>query len=338
LLVLCLLLAACTQATSVRTASSERIVYRIVAGDTSAPTTVVTDIAAPYRARTVTYQGTSAKAPSLGGFAWDETGVYTLNPDGSAAQTEYVGPGFPGPFARLDVSLPVALRQHLVTSVGAGTVAGRPCTRWLSQLPLDGARFSAARGGDRTESCVDPSGRVLADAWQVAGKMVRTRTATVVETGPSLAGTALFGGRAPTPLPTQGSAYVVRTSTAKELTGLLQVPEPKGPAGLIADRASAVLDVDATRQGIAREAAVLTWSGRSALAVLRIERDLESGQGRTVAGAPVDLGALGTGRLEPVLAGLRVTVGGPNGLRLIATADLPEPALLAWVRSLRLTA
>jgi hypothetical protein len=272
----------------------------------------------------------------MGGFAWDETGVYTLNPDGWAAQTEYVGPGFPGPFSQLDVALPVALRQHLVVSAGAGQVDGRPCTRWLSQLPLDGARFAAATAGDRTESCVDAAGRLLSDTWQVAGKVVRTRTATAVGPGPSLAGTALFGGRAPTPLPTQGSAYVVRTSTAKELTGLMQVPNPKGPDGLRADRASAVLDVDATRQGIAREAAVLTWTGRSALAVLRIERDLQTGLGRTVTGAPVDLGALGMGRLEPVLAGLRVTVVGPTGLRLIATADLPEPALLAWLRTLRL--
>ena len=115
----------------------------------------------------------------------------------------------------------------------------------------------------------------------------------------------------------------------------MQVASPQGPEGLSADRAVAVLDVDAARQGFAREAAVLTWTGPGQLAVLRIERDLEQGGGRTVRGAPVDLGTLGTGRLEPVLAGLRVTVDGPRGLRLIATADLPEAALLAWVRSLQ---
>ena len=319
-------------------AVSERVVYLVVDSTASSPqtSTVVTDIAAPYRARTVTHRGPSVDGPTLGGFAWDETGVYTIRGDGSAAQSEYVGPGFPGPFSRLDLALPVAVRQQLVFSLGAGRVGSRPCTRWRSRLPLDGAPFSAATGGDRTESCVDPAGRLLSDSWQVAGKVVRTRTAVAVETGPSLAGTALFGDRAPTPLPVEGSAYVVRSSTAKELTALMQVPAPHGPDGLKADRAAAVLDLDAGREGFAREAAVLTWTGPSQLAVLRLERDLQQGVARTVSGAPVDLGALGTGRLEPVLAGLRITVDGPRGLRLIATADLPEPALLTWVRSLQL--
>ena len=167
--------AACTGSPAKRAAPSvsERIVYQVVDSTGGAPvtTTVVTDTAAPYRARTVTHQGTSADAPSAGGFAWDEVGVYTISPDGSAAQTEYVGPGFPGPFSRLDLALPVALRQHLVASDGAGQVGSRSCNRWLSELPLDGAPFSAATSTDRTESCVDSAGRLLSDTWQVAGKV-----------------------------------------------------------------------------------------------------------------------------------------------------------------------
>ena len=321
-------------------ARSERIVYLVVDSTThpAQTSTVVTDIAAPYRARTVTYRGNGADGQSVGGFGWDQAGVYTIDPDGSAAQSEYVGPGFPGPYSRLDLALPVAERQGLAQALGSGQVGGRSCSRWLSELPLDGAPFSAATPVDRTESCVDSAGRLLSDVWQVSGKLVRTRTATTVESGPSLAGRALFGGRPPTPLPTQGSAYVVRPSTADELAGLLQVPEPTGPAGLRADSASAVLDLDGARQGFAREAAVLTWTGPAQLAVLRLERDLQPSGGRTVRGARVNLGPLGIGRLEPVLAGLRLTVEGPRGLRLIATADLSEPALLAWVRSLQLGA
>jgi hypothetical protein len=340
LLLLLLAAPACTSSASPRApaSTSQRIVYLVKDSTGSSPqtTTVVTDIAPPYRARTVTHSGSSVDAASAGGFAWDEGGVYTISPDGSSAQTEYVGPGFPGPFSRLDVALPVARRQHLVTRLGDGRVGGRACARWLSRLPLDGAPFAPAAGGDRTESCVDPAGRLLSDTWQVAGKVVRTRTGTLVETGPSLDGTALFFGRMPTPLPTRGSAYVVRSSTAKEIAGLLQVPEPTGPDGLAVGRTAVVLDVDAARQGFAREAAVLTWSSPGQLAVLRVERDLQAGGGRTVRGALVALGALGTGRLEAVLAGLRVTVEGPRGLRLVATADLPESALLAWVGSLQL--
>lgn len=338
LLALVLLCTAVACSHSPGPAGSRRIVYEVV--DTSGPaaltTTDVTDVALPYRARTVTHEGSSIKAPFGGGFVWDEGGLYTIKPDGSTLQTEYIAPGFPGPFSRLDLALPVAQRQHLVVSLGAGKVGKWRCERWLSELPLDGAPLSPATETDRTESCVDPAGQLLSETWQVGGKVVRTRVAQSVGSGPSLAGKALFSGRQPTALPSQRSAFVVHRSTAKELTTLMQIPEPKGPAGLSADRAVAVLDVDSARQGFTREAAVLTWIGPSRLAVLRIERDLEDVGTTAARGAAVDLGSLGTGRLEPVLAGLRVTVKGPNGLRLIATADLPEPELLAWLRSLQL--
>lgn len=338
LLALVVLLAASACGHSASPAGSQRIVYLVVdtAGSSPLTTTAVTDVASPYRGRTVTHQGSSIHGPLGGGFVWDERGVYTIKPDGSTTQNEYIAPGFPGPFSRLDLALPVALRQHLVASLGPGMVGKRSCTRWVSQLPLDGAPLSPATGGDRTESCVDPAGQLLSETWQVGGKVVRTRTAQSLGPGPSLVGKALFLGRQPTSLPTQRSAFVVHRSSAKELTTLMQVPAPKGPPGLTADQAVAVLDVDSSRQGFAREAAVLTWVGPSQLAVLRIERDLEQVGAVAPRGAPVDVGTLGSGRLEPVLAGLRVTVDGPRGLRLIATADLPESILLAWLRSLSL--
>ena len=317
--------------------ASARTVVEVVdlTGDRPRSTTVVTDLAAPYRARVLTYEGASEQGRSLGGSAWDETGVYTLGPDGSAAQTEYLAAGFAGPANHLLLALPVAERQLLVTRLGAGQSRGRPCQRWLSLLPLDGAPFTAATGADRTESCVDRAGQVLSELWTVAGKAIRTRTLTAVRPGPDLAGLGLFDQRRPVALPTSGSAYVVTVSSAEKLAALLQIPVPTGPDGLTADRSVAVLDVDAQRQGFSREAAVLTWTGPAQLVVLRIERDLTGSGGRTVRGDPVDLGGLGTGRLEPVLAGLRITVPGPRGLRLVATADLPEPALLAWLRTLR---
>ena len=338
-LVAAALLAGCTSGSTPRPveAGSSRIVYRVVetSTDVAQTTTVVTDLAGPYRARTLTYPGTSTTGPASG-FAWDEGGVYAIRADGSVAESEVVGPGFAGPFDRLDLALPVALRQHLVSLVGPGTVAGRACTRWLSQLPLDGAPLSAPTAGDRTESCVDPRGRLLGDTWQVSGRVVRTRTVTALGAGPSLAGEGLFGGQRPALLASGSSGYVVHASTPAELSRLMQIRVPAGPVGLRADRAAAVLDVDPARQGFSRETAVLTWTGPGRLAVLRLERRLTAGSGATVRGAPVDLGALGTGRLEPVLAGLRVTADGPNGIRVVATADLPEAELLAWLRSLQL--
>ena len=319
------------------TVDAQRWVMLVVDTTGSQPrtTTVVTDLAAPYRARTMTYEGASAQGPSLGGFAWDDSGVYTISPDGSAHQTEYIAAGFPGPASHLTVSLPVALRQRLVHRLGLGRSADRPCERWLSQFPLDGAPLSAPRAMDRTESCVDPNGRVLTESWVVAGKQVRTRTLTDVRPGPNLLGLDLFDQREPRRLPTKGSAYVVRAASPDELAGLLQVPVPPGPVGLTADRSSAVLTVDAQRQAFSREAAVLTWTVGGQLAVLRIERDLQHGAARTTQGEPIDLGAMGTGQLEPVLAGLRMTVSGPRGLTMVATADLSEPAFVTWLRSLR---
>jgi hypothetical protein len=325
-LLVLLLVTGCADPSSPR-ATSERITYRVVTG--SVTTTAVTDVMRPYRARTLTHEG-SGKGT---GFAWDERALYTLAADGTK-QTQLVGPGFAGPDSGLEVALPVAQRQGLVNALGTGSVLGRDCTRWLSELPLDGAPLSHPRPGDSTDSCVDAEGRVLSDTWRVDGKVVRTRTATEVTSGPDLSGNALYGGSEPTPLPTALATVVVTESTTEELGRLLQVTAPVAPAGLRADTAAAVLDRDATGGGFAREAAVFTWTSSEHLAVLRVERDLVPGQGRTVRGAEVDLGGLGTGRLEPVLAGLRATVSGPRGLRIIATADLPEDAFLAWVRSL----
>ena len=330
------LLTACSNAAPAPppAARSTRIVYEVVdsTGPTPIRSTMTVEVQPPYRARSVSADGAS----SLGGFAWDENGVYTVRPDGTAQQSEFVPPGFPGPASHLDLALPVAARQGLVTALGTGSVLGRACTRWLSEQPLDGARFRPATSNDRTESCVDEAGLVLSDRWLLGGRLVRTRTAVASETGSDLTGDGLFNGRQPVPLPDGKSGFVVRRSTALELSRLLGVPPPPGPAGLAADLAAAVLEVDSSGQGLTREGAVFTWADQKTLAVLRVDRDLRPATPAQPRGEAVQLGALGTGHLEPVLAGLRVSAVGPRGLRLVATANLPEPALLSWVRSLRL--
>jgi hypothetical protein len=327
LVVLLMLVAACDDARAKPSAPvAERVTYRVL-DEQGAQTQQVTDLLGSYRARTIT---TKAGA-SLGGFLWDEHGVYNVAADGSVTQTEYTAPGFPGPASRLDLALPVGERQKLVTRLGAGSHDGQPCTRWLSLLPLDGASFAPATTSDRTESCVSASGRLLWEVWRSGGTVVRTRGLVSVTSGP----TDLYGGKQPTPLPTSLSGVVVKGSAPEELAVLLGVPAPAGPAGLKADRSAAALDVSAQRDGFDREAGVFTWVGKNHLAVLRIERDLQVG-GRTLAGERVELGALGGGYLEPVLAGLRVTVESGR-LRLIATADLPEAQLLTWLRGLRLS-
>jgi hypothetical protein len=326
LLVLLLLVAGCSDHPK-QGPTSTRLTYDVV-DPQGEHTRQVIDMQPPYRARTLTYRGEE----SLGGFLWDETGTYTVAPDGSIAQSAAIGPGFPGPASHLDVSLPVALRQRLVVRLGPGTSRGKPCTRWRSDGPLDsGARFSPPKL-DPTVSCVDANGVVLDEQWSSDTGFVQARTLVSRTKGPS----SLYAGKTPQPLPTASSATIVKASTVAELATLMKIPAPAGPRGLTADLATGVLDLDPRRQGFFREAGVMTWVGDGHLAVLRIERDLQAGGGRTVRGEPVQLGGLGQGRLEPVLAGLKVVVEGPRGLRVIATSDLPEDQLLSWLRSLRL--
>jgi hypothetical protein len=326
---LLLLVAACSAQSHPGT-PSRRVVYRVV-DDAGQVTTTTVDISPPYRARTVTRD---AKGTVTGGFAWDQRGLYTISITGTV-QTAAVAPGFPGPYSGLAVALPIAERQHLVGRAGTGTVLGRRCVNWLSAEPLDGAPFAPATSQERTTSCISSDGTLLAETWYAGRRLLRTRTAISLGKGPSLDGAVLYDGT-PTPLPTSATAFVVREAPRGELAGLMQVPVPADPAGFTPDASVAALD--RAGSGFSREAAVLTWRRGTDLVVLRIERDLSGTSRGTVRGAPVDLGVLGTGHLEPVLAGLRVVVDGPTGLRAIATADLPEAELLTWVRSLRFRA
>jgi hypothetical protein len=328
LTLLVVLAAACSGSKAPAATPSQRVVYRDVDPTGSVSTTTV-DLLPPYRARLVT-RGADG---SLSGFAWDEGSLYSIGASGTA-RTSAVAPGFAGPVSGLAVSLPVALRQHLLQRMGTSRVLGRDCVQWLSAEPLGSAPFAPATALDRTTSCVDDDGLVLQETWRAGGSLVRTRTAVEVGKGPSLEGAALLPD-APTPLPSNG-AYVVRDASPADLVSAMQVPAPTAPAGFTADRSVAVLDVDPQGTGFTREAAVFTWRRGTQLAVLRLERDLSGHSKATVRGARVDLGVLGTGRLEPVYPGLRVVVDGPRGLRATATAALPEAELLAWVRTLRL--
>jgi hypothetical protein len=326
---LLLAVAACSGSSHSPSPPSQRIVYRVV-DDAGVQSTTTIDVSPPYRARSVSRDANGAVT---GGFAWDARGLYTITPTGTE-QTVAVAPGFPGPFSGLAVALPVAERQHLVSRLGTSAVLGRSCVTWLSREPLDGAPLAPATRTDRTSTCVDAEGRLLFETWYVGGRLVRTRTATRVGSGPSIAGDALFP-QTPTLLPSTGTGFVVRDSPRAELLRLLEVPAPSDPAGFRPDASVAVLDLDAAATGFTREAAVLTWLRRDELVSLRFERDLSGSSKGTVRGAPVDLGVLGTGHVEPVLAGLRVVVDGSTGLRAIVTADLPEDELLTWVRTLR---
>jgi hypothetical protein len=315
-------------------APSLQVVYRVTAQDGTVTTEVV-ELAPPYRARTTQHAGDGVTTPVTGAQLWDGTGTYQARGD-QALQNEYVAPGFPGPASHLDIALPVAARQGLVRRVGPGVAGDRPCTRWESRLPLDGAPFAPAGGGDRTLSCVGAEGLLLSDTWESGGRVLRRRELVSLGEGPTLDGAAVFASATPVPLPTASSSVVVRRAAAAELIRLMAVPLPSPPQGLEPDASVALLDLAPDRQGFRRESSVLTFTSAERMLVLQISRDLVPGTAPSVRGAPVPLGPGRSARLEPVLAGLRLTMTGPTGLRATVTTDLPERELLAWARELQL--
>jgi hypothetical protein len=329
LVLLLVLVAGCSGSSS--GSHTQRLVYRVVDG-AGIVTTSTVDIAPPYRARVL---NRAADGSLIGGFAWDDRGLYSFAP-GSVTQTAFVAPGFPGPFSGLSIALPVAERQHLVRRLGTSSVLGRACTRWLSESPLDGPPLSPAHGKDRTESCVGADGLILSERWALDGSVVRSRTVTSVGSGPSLEGNDLFSSAKVAPLSQNDSAYVVKRTTAPLLSRLLRVPAAGPPSGLTLDTASAVLLLNADRSGFDREGAVVTWTAPGRLVVLQVERDAPGYSKATVRGAAVGVGSLGAGHLEPVLSGLRVVVDTARGLRVTATANLPEDQLLGWLRTLKI--
>ncbi|MDQ1688050.1 MAG: hypothetical protein QOK42_1025 [Frankiaceae bacterium] len=324
----------CTSSDSARTPAAPRNGFHIeydVTDDRGLHTVEVTDVDRPYRARTVR----SAEGHSVGGVAWTESGVYQVRPDGSTQQVSPSWPAAPGPDSHLDVALPVALRQHLVRQASGSEVLGRRCTGWLSKQPLDGAPFTAPTPGERTTSCVSAEGVILSDSWTRDGKVLRARVATALGPPAALTDRRLFAP-SPTPAPANLSGFSVTPSTESELTRLIPTADPAPPPGMHSDKAVAVLDIDRSGEApaVTREGAVLTWVGAGHLVEAKYGRDLRQPTPAPTGGAPIKLGLLGTGRLTPVLAGLRVDVLGPKGLLLTVISDLPEAQLLAWMRSL----
>jgi hypothetical protein len=309
--------------------ASRRIVYAQTDGS-GVTSTATVDVQPPYRARTVVRRNGAVITET----AWSEGATY-LGKDGQVLQTAVIAPGFPGPAAHLDVALPVAAEQHLVRDLGAERkVAGVTCHEWRSLEPLDGAGFAPAAGDSHTDTCVSETGEILEDAWYIDGELVQQRTATQVASGPTLAGSGLFGGRTPVPLAEEEKTATVTRSDAATLSELLQLPVPATPPAMGLDTASALLDLDAQRQ-VRRESAVLTYVGGGHLLVLRLSRQLHPGGQSTVHGAPVQVGAQ-SGRLWPVLAGLQLTLRGPRALTATITTDLPRDSLVSWASSLDL--
>jgi hypothetical protein len=300
-------------------------VYDVV--DSTHRSTVTVDVEHPYTSRTV--------SKGSGGYATDGLQAYLIRADGSVSTVAAVPPGFPSGALHLDVALTSAHRHHLAVQVGTDSVLGRSCELWRSKAPLDAEPITPATSDSSTTSCVDADGRLLREVWTLHGRVASTRTATRVDTGPSLSGTALLGGKTPAPAPSVGTAEGVKVVARDVLLRALAIAEPAAPSGLSPDRDAATIQVDGTGRATA-EGGVLTWADCChRLVVLDLERGLTHRLTAPDEGVAVSLGGGRTARLQAVGAGVRLVFGAGEFV-VTVTADLPEDDVLAWASALQL--
>lgn len=149
-------------------AAGYRITYDVRSPGTTA--SEVVEVLGPVSRRVAGETGTATTA----------TGVYDRS-GGSWRQLAAVAPGEVGSRLQADVALRWAATVGLARPDGTGDVAGVACTWWLTREPLDAGDVAAPTATDRTRSCVDAHGRLLADEWRSGGALLRRRDAVRVE-------------------------------------------------------------------------------------------------------------------------------------------------------------
>lgn len=313
---------------------SQRFVYDVVdsSSGTAHETTTVVDVADPYVARVVNRAGPPPGGAVLGGSAWGRSGLLTLSADGTARQAQQVAPGFTGGDVRLDVALPLAARLGWVHRLPGLTVPGQSCTGWESGPPLDSGAIAPPTATERTDSCVDATGRIVSDRWTHNGRLLRTRRLVSRGGGPRLSADGLDPGVTPAPLPEGTSTQLVRPVDPSKLAGLMGVALPLAPAGLALDRSTALASVlpDGSAQ---QEGASFTYLGGGHLTVVTFVRFLEGAARPPTRGQVLRL-PRATGRIAPVVEGIQVDLVTRTGLALTVQTDLTVDALRRWLDAL----
>lgn len=296
--------------------SGSRVTYDVVDVATGARTTEVVEVDRPQASRRL--------LPGGGGSATTDSGVFD-RVDGHWRQLAVVPPGEPGQDLQLTASLAWAETVGFARRDGAGTVAGTGCTWWLTREPLDVGSVAAATATDRARSCVDETGRLLADSWRAGGRDLRTRTATRVE---RLARLHPFDGSTPAPI------VAGLTTTAVE-----QLPTPTADLvvdpvlpGAVVTAAVRYLDVAPGSTEIVRRVQRTVLSRDGALVVLDQVREQQAVAPR--GDAEVELGPLGRGRVRATGGGLVVEVAVGTGLVRVRSG-LPLADVTAWMRTLQ---
>lgn len=289
-----------------------RITYDVVDRTTGRTVTEVQEVDRPLRSRWLT--GDSGSATTEGG-------VYD-RADGVWRQLAAVPPGEVGQDLRLSTALQWARGQGLAESAGTATVAGRRCTWWLTREPLDLAAFAAASGEDRTRSCVDDAGLLLAEQWRAGGRDLRRRTATEVR---PLQRLDVFDGSTPQPL----APGLVLTAVQPErgpVDDLVRLTPPPGLSWLTGARTADVQP--GTTDVTSRSVRAVYAGGGQVVVVDQVRGPVEA------RGTQVRIGRLGTGQVQATGGGLVVTVPLGEEQALRVRSSLPYDVLVGWLSGL----
>jgi len=319
------------------------LAYRIVYRVTTYPggvidTTQVLEAHRPFLASLITRAGPPPGAGIQSGSVVDG-GFYLVESVAGRPVAQLLGGDVADPQStdlRLQPALSVAASLGMVGTAGSDQILGMPCTRYLSDNPLDGGDWKPATATDRVVSCVSAAGFLLQEDWTISGKPVRTRVAVSFTRKVPGSFAPLLG------LVRKSAPVELALATAVPLGPTAQAPlfvrVPVPPPGMSLVRALRVTEFTAGSPlptPVAEDRRLVYTNGNDIITLT--ERDLLSPNAASLSsgGEPVPLGALGTGRLVPGPAGLRVVVdmGGNRELDIVGTGG--EPALLGWIRSLR---
>lgn len=245
----------------------------------------------------------------------------------------------PGPAAS-DLRLDLALPSALVETRGRRTVAGRPCQVYRSGVPLSTGALSAPVDGERTDTCVDGAGLLLAEEYVVDGDVVLRRTATEVELEPDVDPSLFEVGDPTVPVDRGGGSVLEVEPTSRregsfwELDGGPEGFRHRGRYAVVPPQA----DVfgDPMREGeLVASAADVYVRGRD---VVIVDQGASLGGGDPfppVEGARIeDAGALGEVEVLPApqVMEVRADLDGGRFVRVLGT--VPVDDLLALARRL----
>lgn len=256
----------------------------------------------------------SRRVAGAAGTATTASGVYDRS-GGSWRQLATVAPGEAGSRWQSDVALVWAETAGLARRDGTGEVAGVGCAWWLTRDPLDAADVAAPTATDRTRSCVDAEGRLLADEWLSDGALLRRREAVRVEV---LRDLDPFDGGAPAALDPRLATTAVE---ARE-------PEGEPPAGCRWTSASRVLEAAPGTSDLVRRTSRRVAECGARLVVVDDVEDLTGPPAPRGVPGP-DVGGL-TSTVRGTAGGLVVEVAVEGSLRRVRSG-LPLGEVVAWL-------